>query len=156
VRGATGIGYATHLDSPDALPSLSSALETELARTNASIRELTDVLCSLPPAVPVDVGGEAAANVSCMLRESSDSSWLFVVHDSSDPRGADVRFSLEQPILSVEDWFEGRALASSDKSFSDHLGPPGARIAFAPRSQLWHARGAGRVPAVGRVDQCRG
>src|SRR4030095_16818187 len=109
VRGATGIGYATHLESPEALPSISSALESELPRTNAAVRELTDVLCSMPPAVQIEVGGEGA-NVSWMLRASNDSTWLFVVHDALDPRGADVRFTFDQTILSVENWFEESAL----------------------------------------------
>jgi hypothetical protein len=127
VRGATGIGYATHLESPDALPSISSALESELPRTNAAVRELTDVLCSMPPAVQIEVGGEGA-NVSWMLRASNDSTWLFVVHDALDPRGADVRFTFDKTILSVENWFEESALPSSDKGFSDHLGPLDVRI----------------------------
>lgn len=130
-RGATAIGYFTHIWKPSYSPfGVPEENRRALGEINGQITRLTPVLLAPAARQAVRVSADAEARVDFMAREHEGALYVFAVN--YDPRALDSKVTVAVPGLrrgaKVEVIDEQRSIEAAEGSFTDHFKPFGVHL----------------------------
>ena len=135
-RGATAIGYFTHIWKPSYHQfGVPPANREALRAINDQITRLAPILLSAPSKRAISIALPAGAKVDFIVRETADALYLFAVHYDPVPRPVTVTFRVDGLAAgsSVTVLDESRALRSAAGALTDTFAPLAVHLYKLPR-----------------------
>ena len=135
-RGATAIGYFTHVWKPSYHQfGVPPANREALRAINGQITRLAPILLSAPSKRAISIASPAGAKVDFIARETADALYLFAVHYDPVPKPVTVAFRIDGLAVgsSITVLDESRTLRSVAGAFTDTFDPLAVHLYKLPR-----------------------